>query len=308
MFRSDDDIANDPRLHKEVIDFYEHFRPRRFEQTMRQRLVDNLNKAMRRNYQFRTCEVKAFGSFMSGLYLPMADMDLVVCSDSLLSVGRVTQRLTSKSSLYRFRAFIQNEDIPVQGSIQVIAGARIPLVKYVDRATGLRVDISFENYGGVQAIDRFMSWRRVYPAMPILVTIIKQFLSMRELNEPVNGGIGGFSVICLVVSMLQLMPQVQSGDMVPEHHLGELLMEFFDLYGNQFRYEDVAIRLNPPGYVHKVSSAPWFLEPLEHWAPRADTPRPTSGPSPTRLSTASPSSTPTTPATTSRAAPSTTTA
>ncbi|SPO07524.1 related to DNA-directed DNA polymerase [Cephalotrichum gorgonifer] len=246
-------------LHKEIIDFYEHFRPRKFEQAMRQALVDNLNKALRRNLGFRGCEVKAFGSFMSGLYLPMADMDLVICSESLLKQGWVTQRLCSKSSLYRFRAFLQNENIPTRDTIQVIAGARVPLVKYVDRTTGLKVDISFENIGGVKAIDRFMTWRRQYPAMPILVTIIKQYLSMRGLNEPVNGGIGGFSVICLVVSMLQLMPQVQSGDMIPEHHLGELLLEFFDLYGNRFHYEDVAIRLNPPGYVPKsqVNSFPY---------------------------------------------------
>jgi non-canonical poly(A) RNA polymerase PAPD5/7 len=76
---------------------------------------------------------------------------------------------------------------------------------------------------------------------------------MRGLNEPVNGGIGGFSVTCLVVSLLQNMPQVQSGSMIPEHHLGEILMEFLDLYGNQFNYEHTAIQLNPPGYIPKVS-------------------------------------------------------
>jgi non-canonical poly(A) RNA polymerase PAPD5/7 len=75
---------------------------------------------------------------------------------------------------------------------------------------------------------------------------------MRGLNEPVNGGIGGFSVICLVVSLLQLMPQVQSGTMIPEHNLGEILMEFLDLYGNQFDSVTNAIVLKPPGYVNKV--------------------------------------------------------
>jgi non-canonical poly(A) RNA polymerase PAPD5/7 len=90
--------------------------------------------------------------------------------------------------------------------------------------------------------------------MPILVTLIKHLLAMRGLNEPVNGGIGGFSVTCLVVSLLQNMPQVQSGSMIPEHHLGEILMEFLDLYGNQFNFETTAIQLNPPGYIPKVSA------------------------------------------------------
>jgi non-canonical poly(A) RNA polymerase PAPD5/7 len=88
--------------------------------------------------------------------------------------------------------------------------------------------------------------------MPMIVTIIKHLLAMRGLNEPVNGGIGGFSVICLVVSLLQLMPQVTSGNMKPEHHLNEILMEFFDLYGNEFDTKTTAIRVNPPGYINKV--------------------------------------------------------
>jgi non-canonical poly(A) RNA polymerase PAPD5/7 len=141
-------------------------------------------------------------------------------------------------------------------SIEVIAHARIPLVKFVDKLTGLKVDVSFENLGGVTAVDTFLSWKAQYPAMPILVTVIKHFLLMRGLNEPVNGGIGGFSVICLVVSMLQLMPQVQSRSLIPEHNLGEMLMEFFELYGKQFQYDTNAISLTRPiGYVRKVRVA-----------------------------------------------------
>lgn len=189
---------------------------------------------------------------MSGLYLPTADMDLVVCSASFMRGGPPTY-LGAKSWLYKFQKFLISQQVAEPDAIEVIAHARIPLVKFKDRLTGLKVDVSFENLGGVDAIDTFMRWKRDYPAMPILVTLIKHFLLMRGLNEPVNGGIGGFSVICLVVSMLQLMPQVQSRSLVPEHHLGEMLLEFFDLYGRQFRYENNAICVaGRVGYVRKV--------------------------------------------------------
>ncbi|CAI4213433.1 unnamed protein product [Parascedosporium putredinis] len=246
-------------LHKEVMDFYEHFRPRQFEQDLRQKLVSHLDNSMKRGGNFSGCEIKAFGSFMSGLYLPLSDMDLVVCSYSLLRTGRETQRCMAKSFLYRFRRFLETDNIPFADSTEVIAKARVPLVKYVDRLTGLKVDVSFENTSGINAIDTFLVWRKQFPSMPILVTVVKQFLVMRGLNEPVNGGIGGFTVICLVVSLLQLMPQVQSRNMIPEHHLGEILLEFFDLYGNRFNYEEVAIRMTPPGYVpkHKVQNFPY---------------------------------------------------
>jgi len=103
--------------------------------------------------------------------------------------------------------------------------------------------------------------------MPILVTLIKQFLTMRGLNEPVNGGIGGFSVICLVVSLLQHMPQVQSGNMIPEYHLGEILMEFFDLYGNEFNTMTTAIQMKPPAYLPK-SVAKQIVYKLNQDGPR----------------------------------------
>ncbi|KAA8576780.1 hypothetical protein EYC84_006837 [Monilinia fructicola] len=114
--------------------------------------------------------------------------------------------------------------------------------------------MSFENDTGLIANKTFQEWKAQFPAMPILVTIIKHLLAMRGLNEPVNGGIGGFSVTCLVVSLLQNMPQVKSGTMIPEHHLGEILMEFFDLYGNEFNTSTTGISVNPPKLFSKSAA------------------------------------------------------
>ncbi|KAJ4150409.1 hypothetical protein LMH87_011161 [Akanthomyces muscarius] len=181
------------RLHKEIIDFYEYVRPRDFEQRIRDNLVDNLKKAMRRDGRnFASAHVFPFGSFMSGLYLPTADMDIVVCSASFMRGGPPTY-LGAKNWLYKFQKFLVAQRVADSDAIQVIAHARIPLVKFVDKFTGLRVDISFENLGGVNAIETFVKWKQLYPSMPILVTVIKHYLLMRGLNEPVNGGIGSKS-------------------------------------------------------------------------------------------------------------------
>ncbi|KAJ0109802.1 topoisomerase TRF4 [Diaporthe amygdali] len=234
------------RLHMEISDFYDLVRPREFEDRLRGNLVDDLNRILEKNSAWRGRKLHAFGSFMSGLYLPTGDMDLVLCSDAVLSGGNTMP--VGLNQLKKFRDYLRSSRVAVHNNFEMISKARVPLVKYVDSNTGLKVDISFENPSGVIAIQTFRAWREQYPVMPILVTVIKQFLLMRGLNEPVNGGIGGFSVICMVVSMLQMMPQVQSGDMVPERNLGSLLMHFFDLYGNRFNYKITALRLNPPGY------------------------------------------------------------
>lgn len=233
------------------MDFYEFVKPRPFEDQLRTRLVDRLRHAVKQEYG-NNADIRSFGSFPAGLYLPTADMDLVLLSRDYIQGG--FGWFAAKSSLRSFSRFLEKYHLAVPDSIDLIIGAKVPLVKYVDVETRLKVDVSFENLTGVTANDTFQAWKKQYPAMPIIVTLVKQFLAMRGLNEPVNGGIGGFTVTCLVTSLLQNLPSVQSGNMVPEHHLNEILMEFFNLYGNEFNTTTTAIQLKPPGYVTKVSA------------------------------------------------------
>lgn len=233
------------------MDFYNHVKPQAFEGVIRTNVVHELRSKIQSRYDVRS-DIQCFGSFPAGLYLPTADMDLVLVSDEFMRTGRKVFN-NAKKEVFRFAEFIKRENLALYNQVETIGRAKVPIVKYVDKVTGLKVDISFENDTGLIANKTFQEWKRKFPAMPILVTLIKHFLAMRGLNEPVNGGIGGFSVICLVVSLLQHMPQVQSSTMKPEHHLGEVLMEFFDLYGNQFNVATTAISLNPVGYISKVS-------------------------------------------------------
>lgn len=141
--------------------------------------------------------------------------------------------------------------IAKKGTMVVIAKAKVPILKFVDEYTDLKVDISFENDSGLRAIDTFLDWKRDFPEAPQLVVIIKQLLAMRGLNEVHSGGIGGFTIICLVVSMFQLMPMEQSKSGSTHGRLGELLLNFLDLYGNKFDRLTTGISMDPPGYFNK---------------------------------------------------------
>ena len=239
-------------LHKEICDWFAYVRPRKFEQVVREDLVQRLRTAMVGMYA--DCDVRCFGSFASGLYLPTADMDLVCVSQNFLATGQPKEGLTGKNRyMYAIANYLKVLEIPRRGSIVVIAKAKVPIIKFIDQITGVKVDLSFENSTGIVAVDTCLAWKAQFPAMPILVMLVKQFLTMRGLDEVHTGGMGGFAVTCLVTSLLQTIPQVQSGNLVPERHLGETLMEFLDLYGNRFNLEGAVIRLNPPGYFEKVS-------------------------------------------------------
>lgn len=237
-------FADKARLHKEIIDFYEWVKPKDFERAVRDEVFRRLRDAFTR--YLPGGELKAFGSYAAGLYLPTADMDLVYLRRDFRP-GRALTRQETKDLLFSFSRYLRETRIAKPTSITVISGAKVPIVKFVDRASGLKVDLSFDNDSGVVAIDTFQKWKELYPAMPFIVAIVKQYLMVRGLNDVATGGMGGFSTICLVTSLLQLLP-------ASSHpiNLGEVLVEFFNLYGNLFDRNSVVIRLDPPAYLDKV--------------------------------------------------------
>lgn len=193
-------------------------------------------------------DVRVFGSFAAELYLPTSDIDLVVVSESYAWYD--VPKYTTKRHLRDLGARLRMAGMV---NIQIIAKAKVPIIKFVDPLTDISVDISFENASGMVANETFQRWKAAYPAMPILVLLVKHYLSIRGLNEPYSGGLGSFSVTCLVISLLQLLPSVRSGRIDPRLHLGVMLLEFLELYGKNFNTEIVGIRVDEdaPGYFLK---------------------------------------------------------
>lgn len=234
-------------LHKEIIDFYEWVQPRDYEIAVRGDLLARLEQALVRLHPGG--KLKAFGSYAAGLYLPVGDMDLVYLerkfNSNAASGGpplKPTRRLFETTA-----NFIRGQGIARPGSVNAIWFAKVPIIKFIENVSGLKVDLSFNNSTGVIANETFQRWREVYPAMPIITSIIKQFVMIRGLNDVASGGLGGFSVICLVTSLLQHMPQTGQ-----PANLGQTLVEFFNLYGKLFNRQQIAIRLDPPGYLDVV--------------------------------------------------------
>jgi non-canonical poly(A) RNA polymerase PAPD5/7 len=236
-------------LHKEICDFYEFVRPSQHEHRLRDDIIRRCARAL--HTRWPTSELASFGSFAAGLYLPTADMDLVLNSATFLR-GFEPER-NPKAFLDRAAMALNRDHIIEDGSLHVIRKARVPIIKFVDYKTKIHVDISFENITGITANATFQNWKSKYPALPYLVTIIKQLLLMRNLNEVFSGGLGGFSITCLVVNFLELHPEIQSGKLIPEQHMGQLLIEFLDLYGNNLDMKKTGLAMNPCSYILKVS-------------------------------------------------------
>lgn len=240
-----------PTLQQEILDFYDYVRPRDFEEQVRLLLVQRIQRAIAHGFSQWQVQVFPFGSFASGLYLPTADMDLVAVSSSFMTRG--TPQIGTHGKMRKFAACLENANIIKPGSLTVIAHARVPIIKFVDKDTGLRVDVSFENNSGLTAQKTFEDWKAQYPAMPPIVSLIKQFLVMRGLSEVFNGGLGGYSIICLVVNSIRRLLKKKGSDWDQMQHLDHILMDFFIYYGEEFDRYTTGIQMEPWGQISKVS-------------------------------------------------------
>lgn len=173
-------------------------------------------------------------------------MDLVYVSDRHYNGGPpvvdMSQRGANKNLLYKAANRLKSTGMDAHGC-QVIQ-AKVPIIKFVDRITRLQVDISFENLSGVQAQATFDEWKHQYPDVIYMVALLKQFLVMRGLNEVHTGGLGGFSIVCLVVSYIQHSKKAEN--------LGECFIGFLKYYG-EFDLARKRIQMHPPAIVEKVS-------------------------------------------------------
>uniref|UniRef100_A0A0D9V408 polynucleotide adenylyltransferase n=1 Tax=Leersia perrieri TaxID=77586 RepID=A0A0D9V408_9ORYZ len=221
------------QLHKEILDFCEFISPSAEEQSSRTAAVKAVSNVVKHIWPH--CKVEVFGSFRTGLFLPTSDIDVVIF-DSRVKTPQV--------GLYALAKALSQKGVAKK--IQVIAKARVPIVKFVERKSEIAFDISFDVDGGPQAADFIKDYVKKFPALRHLCMILKVFLHQRELNEVYTGGIGSYALLTMLITHLQLVWGGKDllGYRKKEHNLGILLITFFDFYGRKLNNWDVGISCN----------------------------------------------------------------
>ncbi|MQL93319.1 hypothetical protein Taro_025959 [Colocasia esculenta] len=145
--------------------------------------------------------------------------------------------------------------------IQVIAKARVPIIKFVEKQSGIAFDLSFDMQSGPNAADFIKDSVMKMPALRPLCLILKVFLQQRELNEVFLGGIGSYALIAMLIAHLQMHWRGQNlpSWRIHEHNLGVLLVDFFDFYGRKLNNWHVGVSCSIPGNFFVKSSRGVFL-------------------------------------------------
>ncbi|CED83933.1 DNA polymerase sigma [Phaffia rhodozyma] len=236
-------------LNREITSFVSYISPTVKEHATRTHIVELIRRAVVN--QWKDAKVVPFGSFETGLYLPNGDIDLVISSNTMDRQNKVTVLHTLASVLRRAN---------LAENIQVIARAKVPIVKFISSYGRLPIDISLNQLNGISAGKIVNSYLAALPAVRPLVLVIKSFLNQRGMNEVYSGGLGSYSVICLVISFLQVHAKVRRAEIDPLENLGVLLIEFFELYGKNFGYDDTGICLRNGGSYFSKSERNWINE------------------------------------------------
>lgn len=219
------------QLHKEIVDFCDFLSPTQEEQAARSAAVQGVFEVIK--YIWPNCKVEVFGSFRTGLYLPTSDIDVVILGSGIKDPQTGLQGLS--------RALSQKG---IAKKIQVIAKARVPIIKFVEKKSGVSFDISFDAVNGPKAADYIKDAVLKCPPLRPLCLILKVFLQQRELNEVYSGGIGSYALLAMLMAMLQNLRGHQG---LRELNLGILLIQFFEFYGRKLNTSDVGISCNGAG-------------------------------------------------------------
>ncbi|KAH8925232.1 Nucleotidyltransferase [Atractiella rhizophila] len=253
-----------------------------YEQEVRRLNVAWIRKVVKNRWG-RHVDIELFGSGRTGTEVPGGDIDLVLLRPNL-------GNKETKSTLFALSQLLQQHGICKERPI-VIHKARVPIVKFETKYGGYKVDISLNQTNGVNAakqvtqllnlyrgggqiiqrprfqVSEGLEWHEVTHDGEVdlgvarcLVLLVKMFLAQRGMNEVFTGGLGSYSIICMVVSFLQLHPMIQSGQIIPARNLGILFVEFLELYGKNYNYDACGISLLGRGKYFSKMERGWWNE------------------------------------------------
>ncbi|KAL8223678.1 hypothetical protein R6Q57_019153 [Mikania cordata] len=225
------------QLHKEILDFCDFLSPTAEEEVSRNTAVESVSDVIK--YIWPDCKVEVFGSFKTGLFLPSSDVDMVILESRIR---------TPQMGLYALSRALSQRGVAKK--IQVIPKARVPIIKFVEKRSGISFDVSFDMENGPKAAEYIQDAISKWPPLRPLCLILKVFLQQRELNEVYSGGIGSYALLAMLIAMLRNSMGTRAS---AEHNLGVLLVTFFDMYGRKLNTSDVGVSCSGGTFFTKKS-------------------------------------------------------
>lgn len=102
---------------------------------------------------------------------------------------------------------------------------------------------------GMKSVHLVKSYIKEYVHLKELTLCIKKLLSCKGLNSPYQGGLSSYAVVIMIVAYMNFF-SIQNAWV----NISQLLMHFFDFYGNKFDENKVGILVSRGGWFYPFNS------------------------------------------------------
>jgi len=234
--------------------------------------------------------VRPVGSYVTGLYTPTSDIDMVLTSQSKTRQSSFSRISALSPDLYTVLWKLRGSGFA--SDIESVMRASVPLIRVTDKITGIEIDLTASDTHAVNATNAVEKWMETDTNLiKMLVMVVKTFLSIRRLGKTYTGGVNSYLLVWMVVSWVKqewpkrntaakdqsnaeinisaitrgLMglsmspssprlpsaPATNTSQTEPLDY-GTALIAFFKFYGLDFDYYQTAIKIHPrPSYQQK---------------------------------------------------------
>eukprot|EP00897_Mesotaenium_endlicherianum_P000852 jgi/Mesen1/10768/ME000091S10296 len=176
-------------------------------------LMDRLNKVLDQVYICEGGKLVPFGSFESNFYTPWGDLDLSLECPYDFSGMRRDNCKRLKVDILRA---VCKKLLKLGGvyDVQLLAQARVPVLMFVDRRTGLACDITVGNDSALLK-SRVLRWvSQLDDRIRHLIFLVKCWAKAQSINDPKTGTLNSYALSLLLLFHLQtrsppLVPPLQ---------------------------------------------------------------------------------------------------
>eukprot|EP00884_Botryococcus_braunii_P010144 jgi/Botrbrau1/19130/Bobra.0077s0042.1 len=177
----------------------------------RESLTAIINRLVQSGLNYNTgMHVLPYGSFVSELYTPTGDVDLAIEGSmrpqnepDAISVDLSRLEKGEKARLLRGLVRRLTKGQMVEGEIITILHARVPIIKFTERSTGVACDVSVASGHGRFKSQVLGYLVRIDRRFSQLVRVLKKWATLNEVNNATMGTFNTFALTNLIVFHLQ---------------------------------------------------------------------------------------------------------
>ncbi|XP_057500742.1 uncharacterized protein LOC130784769 isoform X2 [Actinidia eriantha] len=192
-----------PALEEILHDVYVICRPKPIHYHNRKDLVRIFNEIAKEIYGYSddTPVVEEFGSFLMDIFSAKSDLDLSVnFSDKEVDFPREKKIKSLRKFGKKLYALQRRGHVC---SVQQILTAKVPILKVVDRGSGIECDISVENRDGILKSQIVHMISSIDERFQMLSFLMKTWAKAHDINSSKERTLNSLSIILLVVFHLQ---------------------------------------------------------------------------------------------------------